>query len=158
MGLRVVALDVAEEKLDLARALGAEATVNCAGASAVQEVLDVTGGGAHGVLVTAVSPPAFSQAIGFTRRRGTVVFVGLPPGGFETPIFSVVLRRITLRGSIVGTRKDLDEALGFALRGEVHSEVTIEPFDSVNEVLDRLRRGEVRGRVVLSIGSHADQR
>jgi len=59
---------------------------------------------------TAVSPPAFSQAMHMTRRRGTVSLVGLPPGDFPTPIFEVVLKRITIRGSIVGTRKELARA------------------------------------------------
>jgi propanol-preferring alcohol dehydrogenase len=53
------------------------------------------------VLVTAVSVPAFGQALRMVRRKGTVSLVGLPPGDFPTPIFDVVLKRITIRGSIV---------------------------------------------------------
>jgi propanol-preferring alcohol dehydrogenase len=106
MGLHVAAIDVAEDKLALARRLGADMTVNCATEDAVAAVKRATGGGAHGVLVTAVSVPAFSQAIAMTRRRGTVSLVGLPPGDFPMPIFDVVLKRITVRGSIVGTRRD----------------------------------------------------
>jgi propanol-preferring alcohol dehydrogenase len=102
------------------------------------------------VLVTAVSPKAFGQAIACARRHGTVALVGLPPGDFPTPIFPVVLKRITVRGSIVGTRKDLAEALMFAAEGKVKTTVKVEPLDAVNPVLDRLRRGEVEGRVVLT--------
>ncbi|MBN8902411.1 MAG: zinc-dependent alcohol dehydrogenase, partial [Rhodospirillales bacterium] len=105
MGLHVVALDVTEDKLALARTLGADATVNARDPDAVAQVVAKTSGGAHGVLVTAVSPPAFRQAIDLTRRHGTISLVGLPPGDFQTPIFDVVLKRITIRGSIVGTRK-----------------------------------------------------
>ena len=79
-------VDVTSEKLALARALGAEITVNGRFPGAVDEVLTGTGGGAHGVLVTAVSVPAFGQA-GMVRRKGTVSLVGLPPGDFPTPIF-----------------------------------------------------------------------
>ena len=82
-----------------------------------------TGGGAHGVLVTAVSPVAFSQALSMIRRKGTVALVGLPPGAFPTPIFDDVLKRITIRGSIVGTRQDLDEAIAFAAEGKVGAHV-----------------------------------
>lgn len=149
MGLHVAALDVAEEKLSLARALGADLVVNCAVGDPVAEVRAATGGGAHGVLVTAVSPGAFAQAIACARRRGTVALVGLPPGDFSTPIFDVVLKRITVRGSIVGTRKDLSEALAFAAEGKVRSTVTVEPLTAVNAVFDRLRGGHVEGRVVL---------
>ena len=107
MGLHVAALDVTEEKLALARVLGAEATVDAKSPDAVAQIVKLTGGGAHGALVTAVSPPAFSQALHMVRRKGTVSLVGLPPGDFPTPIFDVVMKRITLRGSIVGGREDL---------------------------------------------------
>ena len=119
MGLHVVALDVTDDKLALARNAGADVTVNAKSPDAVAQVLQATSGGAHGVLVTAVSPPAFAQALRFARRRGTVSLVGLPPGEFATPIFDVVLKRITIRGSIVGTREDLAEAIAFAAEGKV---------------------------------------
>jgi propanol-preferring alcohol dehydrogenase len=149
MGLHVAALDVAQDKLDLATELGADLIANCATKDAVAKVVAATGGGAHGVLVTAVSPAALQQAIGCARRRGTVALVGLPPGEFPTPIFDVVLKRITVRGSIVGTRKDLAEALAFAAEGKVKTTVAVEPLSAVNDVLDRLRRGKVEGRIVL---------
>ena len=108
-------------------------------------------GGAHGVLVTAVSPIAFKQAIGMLRRRGTCVLIGLPPGEFSVSIFDVVLSRYTLRGSIVGTRKDLEEALTFAAEGKVKATIEQLPLDSINEVFSRLREGKVNGRVVLNV-------
>src|SRR6201996_2808589 len=80
MGLHVVALDVTEEKMALARSLGADLAGNAAGPDAAAQVVKETGGGAHGVLVTAVSPKAFSQALGLVRRKGTVALCGLPPG------------------------------------------------------------------------------
>ncbi|MDF2493257.1 alcohol dehydrogenase AdhP [Sphingomonas sp.] len=149
MGLHVVALDVDADKLALARALGADVVVDCRQGDAIEQVMSATGGGAHGVLVTAVSPPAFAQAIACTRRHGTVALVGLPPGDFPTPIFDVVLKRITLRGSIVGTRRDLSEALAFATEGKVRPTVASAPLDQVNDVLDRLRQGKIEGRMAL---------
>lgn len=149
MGLHVVALDVTEEKLTLARECGADATVHAGAADAVEQVRTLTSGGAHGVLVTAVSRPAFSQAIAMARRRGTVSFVGLPPGEFATPIFDVVLKRITLRGSIVGTRQDLAEAVAFASEGKVRASVERVRLDQVNEVFARLRDGTLRARAVI---------
>ena len=149
MGLHVAALDVSDEKLRLACELGADLTVNCSSEDAVDQVIRETGGGAHGVLVTAVSNAAFSQAIACARRRGTVSLVGLPPGNFPTPIFDVVLKRITVRGSIVGTRQDLSEAIAFAAEGKVKTTVAVEPLADVNDVFDRLRRGAIEGRIVL---------
>lgn len=151
MGLHVVAIDVAPSRLALARELGAELAVDAADRDAVREVLKVTGGGAHGILVTAPSVPAFHQAISMARRKGTVSLVGLPPGAFPTPIFEVVLKRLTIRGSIVGTRADLAEAIAFAAAGQVKARTHVEPLENVNDVLTALSQGRIEGRAVLSL-------
>jgi propanol-preferring alcohol dehydrogenase len=151
MGLHVVALDVADDKLALARSLGADLAVRADQPDAVAEVVRTTGGGAHGVLVTAVSNPAFSQALRMVRRKGVVSLVGLPPGDFPTPIFDVVLKRITIRGSIVGTRKDMAEALAFAAEGKVKAHIHKAPLDEINTVLSDLKAGKVDGRMVLTL-------
>ncbi|MCV7229579.1 alcohol dehydrogenase AdhP [Mycolicibacterium komossense] len=148
MGLRVVAVDVDDSKLALAANLGAEVTVNARTADVVAEVQNATGG-AHGVLVTAVHPEAFGQAIGLARRGGTIVLIGLPPGDFPAPIFDIVLKGLTIRGSIVGTREDMAEALDFYARGLIHPTVAAARLDDVNEVFDRMQRGEIDGRVVI---------
>jgi propanol-preferring alcohol dehydrogenase len=151
MGMHVAVVDVSDEKLALARSLGAELTVNAAHDDPAV-VIQRSIGGAHGVLITAVSSPAFSQGIGMLRPRGTCVLVGLPPGAFPTPIFDVVLKRLTIRGSIVGTRKDLQEALQFAAEGKVKAAIEVEPLEAINSVFDRLLHGQVQGRVVLQLG------
>ncbi|PMY55105.1 zinc-binding dehydrogenase, partial [Pseudomonas sp. FW305-25] len=78
MGFKVAAIDIAEDKLKLARQTGADLAVNALANDAVDKVLAATGGGAHGVLVTAVSTAAFAQALKMVRRKGTVSLVGLP--------------------------------------------------------------------------------
>ena len=148
MGLRVVAIDIDEDKLALATALGAEITVNAMASDVVAEVQEATGG-VHGVLVTAVHPQAFGQAIGLARRGGTIVFVGLPPGDFPAPIFDIVLKGLTIRGSIVGTRLDMAEALDFYVRGLIHPTVETAKLEDINEVFDRMKRGQIDGRVVI---------
>ena len=151
MGLHVAALDVTEEKLALARVLGAEATVDAKSPDAVAQIVKLTGGGAHGALVTAVSPPAFSQALHMVRRKGTVSLVGLPPGDFPTPIFDVVMKRITLRGSIVGGREDLAEAIAFAAEGKVHVEISKARLEEINQVFADLKEGRISGRIVIML-------
>ncbi|WP_432546673.1 alcohol dehydrogenase AdhP [Kineococcus sp. SYSU DK004] len=150
MGMHVAAVDVDDAKLDLARRHGAEVTVNARTEDPVEAVQRQTGG-THGVLVTAVHPAAFGQALGVTRRGGTIVFNGLPPGDFPAPIFDIVLKGLTIRGSIVGTRQDMVEALDFYARGRVRPTVSVEPLAAVNEVLERMQRGAVDGRVVLDV-------
>ena len=151
MGFHVGAIDIAEEKLALARSLGADFTANAATEDAVAKVVKETGGGAHGVLVVAVGRAAFGQAIGMARRHGTVALVALPPGDFPLPIFEVVLKRITVRGSIVGTRQDLAECIQFAAEGKVKAKCATEPLEKINEVFKRMKEGKIDGRVVLTL-------
>ncbi|MHA7269345.1 alcohol dehydrogenase AdhP [Arthrobacter sp. HLT1-20] len=149
MGLRVAAVDIAEDKLALARKHGAEITVNARDEDPVEAIQAQTGG-VHGVLVTAVHPAAFGQAIGMTRRGGTIVFNGLPPGDFPAPIFEVVLKGLTIRGSIVGTRQDMTEAIDFYARGLIHPTVSTRSLGEINEVLTEMKAGAIDGRVVIA--------
>lgn len=148
MGLRVAAVDIADDKLALARAHGAELTVNALHEDPA-EVIQRETGGCHGVLVTAVHPSAFGQAIGMARRGGTIVFNGLPPGDFPAPIFDIVLKGLTVRGSIVGTRQDMEEALDFYARGKIHPTVSVRELSEVNAVFDEMKHAKIDGRVVL---------
>jgi len=152
MGFHVAAVDVDDAKLELAKRLGAEMTVNARTEDPVQ-ALQRGLRGAHGVLVTAVSREAFSQALGMLHKRGTMSLVGLPPGDFALPIFDVVLNAKTVRGSIVGTRKDLQEALAFAGEGKVRTTFTEDRLDHINAIFARMKGGDIEGRVVMRIGA-----
>jgi alcohol dehydrogenase, propanol-preferring len=150
MGLLVCAVDVDDDKLSHATRLGAHAVVNARSGDAAAAVQKLTSGGGHGVLVTAPSIAAFHQGVAMTRKRGTCVLVGLPPGEFPTPLFDVVAKCITIRGSFVGTRRDMNEALAFAAHGLVKADVELQPLSAINSVLDRLQHGQVPSRVVLN--------
>lgn len=150
MGLHVAAIDVDDEKLKLAKSLGAELTVN-AKQYDPGEYLKKETGGMHGVLVTAVSPIAFKQGISALRRKGTIALNGLPPGSFNLPIFDTVLNRYTVRGSIVGTRKDMIEAIQFAVEGKVKPTVHVAKLEDINSVLYEMEKGKIEGRIVLEI-------
>lgn len=149
MGLLVCAVDIDDGKLEHAKQLGADLTVNAKAGDAVAAVKQGTDGGAQGVLITAPSLPAFRQGVGMTRKRGTCVLVGLPPGEFPVPLFDVVANCITIRGSFVGTRKDMAETLAFAAQGKVKADIELQPLSAINEVFERLEHGKVPSRVVL---------
>ena len=150
MGLEVIAVDITDEKLALARDMGASATINAMTTDPVAEVKALCGG-ADGVLVTAVSPKAFDQALGMLGKRGTMSLVGLPPGTFDLDIFDTVLSRKTIRGSIVGTRIDLAEALAFAGEGKIHVHYSTERLEAINDIFARMRANQIDGRVVMEI-------
>src|SRR5215472_12807755 len=156
MGMHVATVDLGAEKIALAQKLGAEVTIDAKTQDPPTEIQKQIGG-AHGVLVTAVSTVAFKQAIGMLRHGGTCVLNGLPPGEFPVPIFDVVLNRYTIRGSIVGTRRDLEEALKFAAEGKVRATIETQPLESINDVFARLKTGKVNGRIVLGIGKQASE-
>lgn len=92
----------------------------------------------------------YAIAMGMTRRDGTSVLVGLPPGTFEVNIFDVAPRGVTVRGCIVGKRQDLQEAIDLYAAGKIVPTVSVEDVDDAADVLDRLDKGDVEGRVVLS--------
>jgi propanol-preferring alcohol dehydrogenase len=152
MGMNVAAVDIDDKKLELARKLGATVTVNAkTNKDPAAYIKKETDGGAQGVLVTAVSPIAFEQALGMVARGGTVALNGLPPGDFPLSIFNMVLNGVTVRGSIVGTRLDLQESLDFAADGKVKATIRTEKLENVNSIFDDMRKGNIEGRVVMDL-------
>ena len=153
MGLRVAAVDVAADKLALATSLGAELAVDAASTDAVAAIQEKIGG-AHAAVVTAVATRAFEQAILMLRPAGTVAYIGLPGGKSDeirASISAITNWELTVRGSNVGTRLDLEEAVAFAARGLVKAKVRTAPLEEINAVLDEMRRGRIVGRVVLKL-------
>lgn len=154
MGLNVIAVDIDDAKLDLAKSLGAALAVNARLADPAAFVKKEVGG-AQGVLVTAVSPKAFEQALGMVGRGGTVSLNGLPPGDFPLSIFDIVLNGVTVRGSIVGTRLDLQEALDFARDGKVKATIATEQLENINDIFSRMHKGDIQGRIVIDFEKEA---
>ncbi len=149
MGLLVCAIDIDDRKLAHAKQVGADLVINAKAGDPAAAVKKETGGGAHGVVITAPSLIAFKQGVGMTRKRGTCVLVGLPPGEFPVPLFDVVANCITIRGSFVGTRQDMADALAFATAGKVKADIELQPLSAINQIFNRLEHGDVASRVVL---------
>ncbi len=150
MGFRVIAVTGTEAKRQRALAYGAELVVNYRDGDPGEAVQDLVGG-AQAALVTAVSEKTFPQALSMLRRGGTVSLVGLPPGDFPLSIFDTVLRGLTVRGSIVGTRLDMLEAVDFFSRGVVSTTFERQPMDAINDIFARMTTGAIDGRVVLDM-------
>ena len=140
---RVVAVDINQDKLYLAKESGADLVVNG------KEVEDVAGyiqektGGTHSAVVTAVSKVAFNQAVDRVRA------VGLPSEYMDLSIVKTVLDGIRVVGSLVGTRKDLEEAFDFGAQGLVVPVVETVPVDTAVKVFDQMEKGEIQGRKVV---------
>jgi propanol-preferring alcohol dehydrogenase len=147
-GGRVVAVDIHEEKLELARELGAEFTVNAATEDPIEAIQKL--GGANQAIALAVAPKAFEQAYASLRRGGTLVFVALPADNeVKLPIFETVLNGITVVGSIVGTRADLREVFALHAAGKTTVIREVRPLADVNEAIADVEAGRVAARIVL---------
>jgi alcohol dehydrogenase, propanol-preferring len=146
-GGRVIAVDLFDEKLELARELGAEFTVNATREDPVEAIQAL--GGADEAIALAVSPTSFEQAYGSLRRNGTLVFVALPPDNHVTlPIFETVLNGITVVGSIVGTRVDLREVFELHAAGKTRVIREVRPLETVNNSIADVEAGRVAARIV----------
>ncbi|HEY5882685.1 MAG TPA: alcohol dehydrogenase AdhP [Nakamurella sp.] len=149
-GATVVAVDVVDEKLELARELGADYTVNAMVEDPIAAIQKL--GGAHAAISVAVAPKAFQQAYGSLRRGGTLVFVALPADNHvELPIFETVLNGITIVGSIVGTRKDLAEVFHLHSMGRTTVIRETRKLDEVNECFEEVEKGHVKARIVFDL-------
>jgi propanol-preferring alcohol dehydrogenase len=145
----VIAVDVDDAKLDLARELGADHVVNAATGDPVAALEAL--GGIDVAVVTAVIPAVFEQAFAALRRGGRLVCVGLPPetdGPMSLPIFPTVLKGISVIGSIVGTREDLAEVFDLHAHGRTRVVAERRKLDQVNESIDDVLSGRAAARLV----------
>jgi propanol-preferring alcohol dehydrogenase len=142
-GASVVAVDVNQARLETARELGAEHVVNAAEEDPVAAIERL--GGADAAIATAVSPKPFQQAYRSLARGGRLVCVGLPAENhMEIPIFETVLGALEVRGSIVGTRHDLEEVFELHRRGLTTVEYEERHLHEVNEAIEQVLEGSAR--------------
>jgi propanol-preferring alcohol dehydrogenase len=147
-GTEVIAIDVVQAKLDLARSLGASETFNASVPAAMKELRGK--GGVHISLVTSAAKSAYDAAFYCLRPTGTLLVVGLPADNICFAPILMAAREVRMQAFAVGTRQDLREVLAIAAAGKVRCQVSTRPLSQANEAMDQLRRGEVSGRIVLT--------
>ena len=145
----VVAVDINNDKLALAKEVGADIVINGHEVDDVAALIQEKTGGAHSAVVTAVSKVAFNQAVDSVRAGGRVVAVGLPSEMMDLSIVKTVLDGIQVIGSLVGTRKDLEEAFQFGAEGLVAPVIQKRPVSDAVDVFDEMEAGTIQGRMVL---------
>lgn len=146
-GAEVIAIDVDEAKLAQARELGAAHAFDARAADTPKAVRAL--GGAHVAVVTSAARAAYDLALKCLRPAGTLSVVGLPPEPLSFLPLQLVSGEFRIVGSAVGTREDVIATLALAAAGRLRCEHEVLPLAQANEVLDRLRRGQVRGRLVM---------
>ena len=147
LGAQVTAVDVAEEKLGLARSLGATSALNASAVDVGKELRKM--GGVHVALVTSAARAAYETAFYCVRPTGCLLVVGLPAEDICFPPILMASLEVRIQASAVGTRQDVREVLAMAEAGKIRCQVSSRPLAEANEVMDALRHGRVSGRVVL---------
>lgn len=149
-GATVAAIDVTDEKLALARELGADILIDARKEDPAQVLK--RHGGAHAALALAVDERAFAAVHGGLRRGGKLVMVALPAGGtIQVPIFDTVLNGTSVIGSIVGTRQDLAEVFRLHAAGRTRVIYETRPLESVNESVAEVLDGQIKARIVFEM-------
>lgn len=152
VGAQVVAVDITEEKLDLAVELGADHAVNATEVDPAEAIQHL--GGADVAIVLAVAPSVFDQAFRSLNRGGRLVLVSLPADGTLTiPVFDTVLKGISVIGSIVGTRQDLAEVFALHAAGRTRVVAASRDLSDVNEAVAEVLAGDVPARLVFTYDS-----
>lgn len=153
-GARVIGVDSGEQKKQLIEGFGARFVDFKQVKNVVDEVKQITGGGADAVVVTAGSSAAFAQAASMLKIGGTMCCIGIPPGGgkIETPVSEIVIKGLKIKGNLVGSLKECMEAVELVRNGLVKPKVYVRPFKDLPAVYEELEKGDIAGRVVLKIG------
>jgi propanol-preferring alcohol dehydrogenase len=151
LGAEVIAIDVADEKLQLAESLGAASGINASSTDAPKELRRK--GGVHAALVTSAAKAAYDTAFACVRPTGALLVVGLPSENICFPPIMMAAKEVRIQATAVGTRQDLREVLALAAKGKIHCHVATRPLSEANAVMDQLRRGQVSGRIALSFTS-----
>lgn len=152
LGAQVIGVD-APNKRDLVLDVGATEFVDFVNTDPVQRVHEITGSGAHSVVVTAGSASAFARAADMLRVGGTLSCAGVPPGvaKLETPICNIIIKGLKICGNTVGSMKECMEAVDLTRRGLVKPEIKIRPFRELPAVYEEMEKGDVAGRIVLEV-------
>ncbi|MBW8750382.1 MAG: zinc-dependent alcohol dehydrogenase [Propionibacteriales bacterium] len=145
-GATTVAIDVEDDKLQLAKDLGADHVIDARGDQAAGlEAL----GGIDLALVTVPSPAAMQAAHAALNPNGRLVIVGLPADNrLELPVFETVLKGISVIGSLVGTRNDLEDVFDLHAQGRTRVVAETRRLEDVNACFDEVLAGRVPARLV----------
>lgn len=149
MGVHVCAVDIAGDKLEFAKSLGAEWTVDAATEAVPKRIRSI--GGVHVALVTSASPAIYETALRSLRRGGTLAVVGMANEPFKVSAVALISGETKIVASAVGTRDDLRELFALVEKYPIRCKVETRPLDQVSEVFEELKRGAVIGRVVLTL-------
>jgi propanol-preferring alcohol dehydrogenase len=150
MGMRILAIDVGTSKEEHCKKLGAHFFVDASNPDLIKDIKEITKGGPHGVINVATSTKPLEDAMLYIRKHGTIVAVGLPKNPtFTANAYTLCQRGITLKGTFIGNRKDMDEVIEFFAQGLIDVPIELHGLSELPQLLKKLQKNEVQGRLVV---------
>lgn len=154
---QIIAVDLAHDKLEMARSLGATHSVNAGNADVLEQIRDLSAGGVEFAFEFAGSVRALELAYRVTRRGGTTVTGGLPPSAalLSLPAVSLVAEERTLKGSYIGTcvpSRDIPRFIALYRQGRLPVDRLLTgrlTLDNINHGFDLLHEGRAIRQVVV---------
>jgi NAD+-dependent secondary alcohol dehydrogenase Adh1 len=144
----IIVVDRSEAALELAKSIGADYGVLADGGQ-VEKVLELTDGNGAEVVIDFVGEQGAERAgVGMLRRAGSYFVIGYG-GAINVPTIDIISTEINFVGNLVGTFNDLDELMTLAAQGKVKLHTQTYPLDAVNDAMDDLDAGRLRGRGIL---------
>lgn len=149
----MIGVDTGPTKQQFIESLGGKFVDFAKSRNVVEEIISITGGGAHAAVVTSGSPKAFSGAVDMLRIGGTLCCIGIPPGDVHltTPIATIIIKGLKVIGNLVGSMKETLEAVELVKEGKVKPHVEVQEFEKLPEIYEMLERGDILGRIVLKV-------
>lgn len=149
-GLKPIVVDVDENKLTLAKELGAKAVFNASERESVKAIKKLSEGGAFAVIDFVGSEASTGFGLGCLRKGGKLIIVGLYGGALNMPLPFIPMSARIIQGTYVGSLAEMGELMELVRAGKI-APIRIEerPLDQVTQALSDLKSGNVTGRVVL---------
>lgn len=151
-GANVLAMDRSEEKLELAKEVGADFTLNMATSKDIRKKIDIItkGQGIDVVLDTVGLETTLDTSINILNKNGAIVVVGLFGREFKAPLFQMVLKELQINGSLWGNHNELSEVIELAKKRKIKHQIKKFSLSKVNDAIDLLRTGSISGRAVIT--------
>jgi len=151
-GAKIICVDLDDQKLDIAKGMGADFTVNSKDPETSQKIMSICNGkGADSVVDFVNAPPTAKLDFAILRKRGNLVLVGLFGGSIELSLVTIPLKSITIQGAYTGNYADMVELLDLARKGTINPVISKRySLDEANNALEDLKARKIIGRAVIN--------
>ncbi|MBT3329218.1 MAG: alcohol dehydrogenase catalytic domain-containing protein [Nitrosopumilus sp.] len=149
---KIICVDLDDQKLDIAKEMGAHYTINSKDPETSQKIMSICNDkGADSVVDFVNAPPTVKLGFAILRKRGNLVLVGLFGGSLELSLVTIPLKSLTIQGAYTGNYDDMVELLALARKGILNPVISKRyALDDANTALEDLKARKILGRAVIN--------